>query len=240
MNDQLDRALADSLRRDAARVPGRGPGFSDVRRRVRQRRQRQVVLGTAPAVLGAAWLVTRPTPASIGVGAGGAVETGDAASTVTGAGTRIECRDADGNLVLADVSWVDGVATIEVSGSTLPRWPSTTSFGQEITAPPPGIIHCDMIDAVDVLTATTISWVGEPGSTFVCIGTSSSVVEPTVPYLGSCASSTVTIDGGGTTTTGVEVGLPPTPTPGLPPTSTLGLPPTSTLSLPTTSTLQAP
>lgn len=174
MNDQLDRTLADALRRDAARVPGRGPGFGDVRRRVRQRRQRQVVLGTAPAVLGAAWLVTRPTPASIGVGAGGAVETGDTASTVPGAGTRVECRDAAGNLVLADVSWVDGVATVEVSGSTLPP---TTSFGQEVTFPPSGIIHCEMIDAEDILTATTIevpTTVGlvDLGSSVLCIDAS--------------------------------------------------------------------
>ena len=35
MNDQLDRALTDGLRRDAARMSGRGPGFGDVRRRAR-------------------------------------------------------------------------------------------------------------------------------------------------------------------------------------------------------------
>jgi len=167
MNDQLDRTLADSLRRDAARVPGRGPGFSDVRRRVRQRRQRTVVFGTAPALLGAAWLVTRPGPASIGVGAGAGADTADTVATTNTEmlGLQVACVDDARNPVDASVTWVDGVARVEVEGEMVPAMATTTTslvpaeqnLGVAIQTSN-GVVHCEWSNTGDdsVVTHTTV------------------------------------------------------------------------------------
>lgn len=60
MNDDLEQNLADSLHRRAAGAPTDTMHFGDVRRRVRRRRQRNMVLGVAPALVGVGYLATRP------------------------------------------------------------------------------------------------------------------------------------------------------------------------------------
>lgn len=59
MTEALDQQIAESLHHCAARAPQRGPGFGDVRRRVRQRRQRHVAAAVVPAMLGTVWLGMR-------------------------------------------------------------------------------------------------------------------------------------------------------------------------------------
>ena len=181
MNDQLDRALTDGLRRDAARMSGRGPGFGDVRRRARQRRQRTVVLGAAPALLGAAWLATRPTPASIGVGAGNAPDTSADAVTTTSIealGLQVACVDDAGNPVDASLTWVDGVATVEVKGEMVPAMATTTTsfvppdenLGVAIQTSS-GVVHCEWYNTGDdsAVTPTTVAWVSGLGVDALCV-----------------------------------------------------------------------
>ncbi len=60
MNDKLDQKITEALHEWADHAPLR-PTFSDVRRRVRRRRQRHVAGAVAPALLGAVWLGTRST-----------------------------------------------------------------------------------------------------------------------------------------------------------------------------------
>ena len=62
MNDPFDTLIATSLRREAAKVPGRSGGFGEVRRRVRRRRARNIAAVTLPAVVGVAVLRHQPSP----------------------------------------------------------------------------------------------------------------------------------------------------------------------------------
>jgi hypothetical protein len=60
MNDDvLDQLIAESLQSRAAHAPGRGAGFNDVRRRVRQRRQRHIIVAVVPTMVGTAWVGMR-------------------------------------------------------------------------------------------------------------------------------------------------------------------------------------
>ena len=58
--DQFDVIVAEGLRGRAAHATVHGRGMSDVRRRIRRRRQRQMAVGLVPAVAGLGWAVTRP------------------------------------------------------------------------------------------------------------------------------------------------------------------------------------
>lgn len=60
MTDLFDQQITDSLHRTVD-IPDRVGSFSDVRRRVRARRNRRVAAAIAPAVTGLAWIGMRPT-----------------------------------------------------------------------------------------------------------------------------------------------------------------------------------
>ncbi len=85
MTEALDQQIAESLHNSAARAPQCGAGFSDVRRRVRQRRQRHVAAAVVPAMLGTAWLGMRSAPGGSNVqpaaSAGAATDTPPASDT---------------------------------------------------------------------------------------------------------------------------------------------------------------
>ncbi len=61
MIDLFDQQITESLHHSAAHATPRPGSFSDVRRRVRVRRQRHVAAAVLPAVAGMAWLGMRPT-----------------------------------------------------------------------------------------------------------------------------------------------------------------------------------
>jgi hypothetical protein len=83
MNDAFDTLITESLHRTAATVPHRGAGFSDVRRRVRRRRQRNVAAMSLPAVLGVAAIGLHTTPRPIGLQAGAADQTTPGTATTS-------------------------------------------------------------------------------------------------------------------------------------------------------------
>jgi len=61
MTDLFDQQITESMHHSAAHASARPGSFSDVRRRVRVRRQRHVAAAVLPAVAGMAWLGMRPT-----------------------------------------------------------------------------------------------------------------------------------------------------------------------------------
>jgi len=65
MNDLFDDHIGDALHRAAAGVPGRGPGFGDVRRRVRHRRRVQTGLAAVPVVAAGGLLALRHSPVAV-------------------------------------------------------------------------------------------------------------------------------------------------------------------------------
>lgn len=83
MTDLLDQQITESLRRTATHVGASRGSFSDVRHRVRARRQRHVAAAVLPAVVGMAWLGSRPTADRSGAAAPGAAVSVPGASDTT-------------------------------------------------------------------------------------------------------------------------------------------------------------
>lgn len=192
----IDDLITGSLRDRAARAPGRPPGMSGVRRRVRRRQQRHAVLAVAPVALMAAYLTTRDSavgvlPAS-GVDGGASLEDTTAMSmevpTTDGA---IDCAAAppyEGMLVSDEV-----LARIEAGEETVPV-PTTDGLRDD--------------QCVYFLPTTTMA----PGATVTTVV----IVDCTTTIPGLCggAGGTTTIDWNdpalNSTSTTVTV---PTPTP---------------------------
>jgi hypothetical protein len=84
MNDVFDTLITESLHHAAATVPHRGAGFSDVRRRVRRRRQRNVAAISLPAVFGVAAIgALHSAPRGSGLRAGTTDQTAPGTATTS-------------------------------------------------------------------------------------------------------------------------------------------------------------
>lgn len=84
MTDEFDRLIAGSLQQRASTAPGEVRGFTDVRRRVRRRRQLRVAAAVVPALAGVGYLATRsPADEPIGSSAEGASSTYPGGATTT-------------------------------------------------------------------------------------------------------------------------------------------------------------
>jgi hypothetical protein len=120
MTEALDQQIAESLHNSAARAPQRGAGFSDVRRRVRQRRQRHVAAAIVPAMLGTAWLGMRSASGGPNVQPGSAgVDTDTPSSSETISQTSPDATTPPTvGLTGTDASSVDSTAVD--SASTVP------------------------------------------------------------------------------------------------------------------------
>jgi hypothetical protein len=145
MNDPFDQQITESLQRNADHAALPRPSFGDVCRRVRLRRQRNVVAMAAPAVLGIA---------ALGLRAGDGAEPGLAgATTDTGPGLSV--------VVPVDGTWVGSastlpadffgqVACVDASGSGLAVGPKCQElFGEGPSFVSPSLSAESFVMAVD-------------------------------------------------------------------------------------------
>ena len=70
----IDELIGSSLRERALRAPGRAPGMSGVRGRVRRRQQRHAVLAVAPMALMSAYFVARERSTGVLPASGGSAQ----------------------------------------------------------------------------------------------------------------------------------------------------------------------
>jgi hypothetical protein len=139
MNDAFDTLISESLHHAAATVPHRGAGFSDVRRRVRRRRQRNVVAMSLPAVLGVAAIGLHSTPRQTGLQAGAGDDT------------------APGTALAAPTTTIT-----ELTPTTIAELTPTTSFANSNPSGTTTTVPADMVGEVVCLNAT-----GDASNAFV-------------------------------------------------------------------------
>lgn len=149
MNDLFDDHIGDALHRAAAGVPGRGPGFGDVRRRVRHRRRVQTGLAAVPVVAAGGLLALRHSPVAVPLTPGALGTAGEGMPTTSPlsdcyvVATTIGKWSGPGSTTtleafpVVDTAAVDATAsTIGVvanSGSNTPAGDPTTSYPVETT-----------------------------------------------------------------------------------------------------------
>jgi LCP family protein required for cell wall assembly len=96
MTDEFETLLTDALA-DRAQLASRGAGFSDVRHRVRRRRQRRVALVVVPSLAGVAYFAGRPGAEGHRVGSNATASTEEAAqgsTSIAGSLTSTSILDA--------------------------------------------------------------------------------------------------------------------------------------------------
>jgi len=103
MNDLFDDHIGDALHRAAAGVPGRGPGFGDVRRRVRHRRRVQTGLAAVPVVAAGGLLALRHSPVAVPLTPGALGTAGEGMPTTSPLSDCYGRRDDDRQLVRSGV-----------------------------------------------------------------------------------------------------------------------------------------
>lgn len=191
MNDLFDDHIGDALHRAAAAMPGRSPGFGDVRRRVRHRRRVQTGLAAVPVVAVGGLLGLRHSPVAVPLTPGAIGP--DSTSDPSGGNPLSDCyvtvaTTIDPRLLEPTDMGHDQTTTI----GTLPA--SSTS---ELTTPPtilPELATTYIGDIADMTVA------GEPTSSIGGEPTLSTATQPTLSNFGvpsttiPCDSTVPTID----------------------------------------------
>ncbi|MFZ9482890.1 MAG: hypothetical protein ACO3AV_08315 [Ilumatobacteraceae bacterium] len=196
MNDLFDDHIGDALHRAAADIPGRGPGFGDVRRRVRHRRRVQTGFAVVPVLAAGGLLALRHSPVAVPL-TPGALGPG-AAGDPTTSNPLSDCYVTPMSTApLTTAPWT----TIEMT-TIDPRLLETTVLGYGTTTIPAAstILPEQVTSSIGGVTAVTVA--GDPTSSLGDEPTWSTAIEPptspdgvaatTIP----CESTSPIVDGG--------------------------------------------
>jgi len=160
----IDDLIGRSLRERASHAPGRAPGMTGVRRRVRRRQQRHAVLAVAPMALMSAYFVTRERSTGVLPASGGSAQLDPLGTVDDTLANSVALADS---VAPTTVCAPIGLPTSTLLASTTTSvWPAgeapsdapTTSIGSA----GPGCVVEPAPSSPPEVTVTTIECIGAP------------------------------------------------------------------------------